>query len=77
MSGEDKPLLCLAHPLQLSIDPSVCLIKNLAWTKPSDIGCSEGFFDDFTTLEKIMEGLELNYWYNNDYTTTKVNGRLN
>ena len=72
MSGEDKPLLCLAHPLQLSVDPSVCLIKNLAWTKPSNLGFKEGFFDDFSTLKDIMEGLELNYWYNNDYTKTQL-----
>ena len=25
-------LLCVAHPLQISVDPSVCLIKNNVWT---------------------------------------------
>jgi hypothetical protein len=25
-------LLCIAHPLQISVDPSVCLIKNSVWT---------------------------------------------
>jgi hypothetical protein len=26
-------LLCLAHPLQVSIDPTVCLITNPLWAK--------------------------------------------
>jgi len=35
---EDKgePLLCLAHPLQVSIDPTVCLITNPLWAKGID-----------------------------------------
>ena len=28
-----NPLLCLAHPLQVSIDPTVCLITNPLWAK--------------------------------------------
>ena len=74
MGGEDKPLLCLAHPLQLSIDPSVCLIKNEAWINPSSLGLDEGTFDDFSTLKSIMEGIpkNSNYWYNDDYTTTQL-----
>jgi hypothetical protein len=34
ISTKDKdgnPLLCLAHPLQVSMDPSVCLIQNNLW----------------------------------------------
>jgi hypothetical protein len=27
----EKPLLCLAHPLQISVDPTVCLIKANLW----------------------------------------------
>lgn len=27
----DKSLLCLAYPLQVSVDPSICLIKNNFW----------------------------------------------
>jgi len=68
MGGEDKPLLCLAHPLQLSIDPSVCLIKNDAWLNPSNLGFEEGFTDDFDTLTGILNGLKTNYWYNNNFT---------
>jgi len=32
-NGDGKPLLCLAHPLQVSIDPTVCLITNPIWAK--------------------------------------------
>jgi len=61
MSKEDEPLLCLAHPLQLSVDPSICLIKNDSWQKPSSLGFDSGFGDDFSTLKNIMEGLKTNY----------------
>jgi hypothetical protein len=30
--SEAKDLLCVAHPLQISVDPSICLIKNNVWT---------------------------------------------
>ena len=33
---KDKPLLCLAHPLQVSVDPTVCLITNSLWAKGID-----------------------------------------
>ena len=41
---EDKgePLLCLAHPLQVSVDPTVCLITNSLWAKGID-------FEDINT----------------------------
>ena len=29
----DKDLLCLAHPIQISVDPSICLLGNSIWTK--------------------------------------------
>jgi len=28
IDGKNEPLLCLYHPLQISVDPSICLIKN-------------------------------------------------
>jgi hypothetical protein len=31
----DKDLLCLAHPIQISVDPTVCLLGNSIWTKIS------------------------------------------
>jgi hypothetical protein len=32
---EGNKLLCLAHPLQLSVDPTICYIKNPVWTNIS------------------------------------------
>jgi hypothetical protein len=72
MTGADKPLLCLGHPLQLSVDPSICLIKNDAWLNPSNLGFEEGTFDDFDTLYNILNGLKTNYWYNDDYTKQQL-----
>jgi len=33
---KSEELLCLAHPLQVSVDPSVCLIKSPLWYESSD-----------------------------------------
>jgi len=30
-AGKKEPLLCVAHPTQISVDPSVCLIKSPIW----------------------------------------------
>ena len=30
-NGQNDPLLCVAHPLQVSVDPSICLIKSPLW----------------------------------------------
>ena len=41
----DKKLLCLAHPLQLSVDPTICYIKNPVWTNisnPSSVNTNNG-----------------------------------
>ena len=35
-SPTQKPLLCLGHPLQISVDPTICLIGNDTWTKLPD-----------------------------------------
>jgi hypothetical protein len=72
MGGEDKPLLCLGHVLQLSTDPSICLIKNDAWLTPSNLGFKEGFTDDFDTLTDILNGLKTSYWNNNNFTTQQL-----
>jgi hypothetical protein len=31
ITSDGTPLLCIAHPLQVSVDPSVCLIKSPLW----------------------------------------------
>jgi hypothetical protein len=67
MEHPGAPLLCLGDKLQLSTNPSVCLIKNTAWNNPADLGFDEGFSDDFSTLKKVMETLTKNYWYDGSY----------
>jgi hypothetical protein len=32
-TGSASPLLCLAHPLQVSVDPTICLVTNTIWAK--------------------------------------------
>ena len=71
MEHPGAPLLCLGDKLQMSTNPSVCLIKNMAWNNPADLGFEEGFSDDFSTLKKVMENLDKNYWYNDTYTDTQ------
>jgi hypothetical protein len=71
MEHPGNPLLCLGDKLQLSTNPSVCLIKNTAWSNPADLGFDEGFSDDFSTLVKVMDTLTKNYWYNDTYVDTQ------
>jgi murein DD-endopeptidase MepM/ murein hydrolase activator NlpD len=56
-SGED--LLCLSHPLQLSTNPAVCLIKNYKWTYPSFYF---GVKADSEALTNVMDGLSSEYF---------------
>jgi putative chitinase len=35
--NDNNSLLALAHPLQISVDPRVCLIKNMTWVKGINI----------------------------------------
>jgi hypothetical protein len=37
VTSDGKPLLCIAHPLQVSVDPSVCVIKSPYWYKDSGV----------------------------------------
>ena len=61
----DGCLLALAHPLELSVDPSVCLIKNNLWTNgikfvPVDTNTS-------TTSSNVKYGtanIDENFWRN-------------
>ena len=48
----NQDLLCLAHPLQLSVDPTICIIGNSAWSnvkKPTSIvnGGNDVFDEEF------------------------------
>lgn len=66
MGGEDKELLCLAHPLQLSIDPSICLIKNDSWLDPSSLGFDKEFTNKYDTLKNTMSSLKTKYFSPNN-----------
>lgn len=71
MGGENEPLQCLAHRLQLSVDPSICLIKNDLWQNPESQGLNltDTFFDanDFSTLKNLMEGMKTKFFADNSY----------
>jgi hypothetical protein len=42
-TGTSDPLLCLAHPLQVSVDPTTCLVTNNIWAKGVDFtGINDG-----------------------------------
>ena len=59
---EDKgePLLCLAHPLQVSVDPTICLITNPLWAKGIDFeGVDDG--DENETLNPYNDEAEIIY----------------
>ena len=66
-AGND--LLCLAHPLQLSVDPTICYIKNPVWTNisiPTSINVNNGddviqasnndnYYPTLDTLNKLAQ----------------------
>ena len=49
----DGYLLCLAHPLQLSVDPTVCIIKNPVWANGFKINPSTIIPDEATSANLI------------------------
>ena len=50
-TGSSSPLLCLAHPLQVSVDPTICLITNNLWAKGVDFtGIDDGNKNGFPGL---------------------------
>jgi hypothetical protein len=47
----NKDLLCLAHPLQISVDPSICLVGNDLWSNIKDTSQPKDSSDSgFTTV---------------------------
>jgi GH24 family phage-related lysozyme (muramidase) len=66
MDNPNRPLLCLGNPLQLSVNPAVCLIKNDAWLNPeASLGVKLPY--DPTTLKGIITNLKQSYWYGTNY----------
>lgn len=52
LTGEGY-LLCLAHPLQLSVDPSVCVIKSPVWANGFKVNPSTVIPDEATTANLV------------------------
>jgi len=65
MENPKAPLLCLGNPLQLSVNPAVCVIKNEAWLNPDSLGIK--FSYDPATLKGIITNLKQSYWYGSNY----------
>jgi hypothetical protein len=78
MDSPGSDLLCQAHPLQLSVNPTVCLIKNKAWLNPAAVGFADNFWDDYEWLQDVTggdvnsKGLQKTYWYNDSYDKTQL-----
>jgi hypothetical protein len=49
----DGYLLCLAHPLQLSVDPTVCIIKNPVWANGFKVNPNTIIPDEATSANLI------------------------
>jgi hypothetical protein len=72
MSNPGSPLLCLGSVFQVSTNPFICQIKNNAYENPENLGYDEGTFGDFSTIKRIIQGLEKPYWFGNDFTNKQL-----
>jgi hypothetical protein len=54
----EEDLLCLAHPLQISVDPTVCLIGNSAWSNVQKPTGTTG-----STIPKVRDILNIGNTY--------------
>jgi hypothetical protein len=71
--GINVPLYCTGHPLQISTDPSICLIKNMNWSDPANLGLNISE-SDFSTTKSIMSTLTQDYWKDGIYDDTQQLG---
>ena len=59
----ESSLLCLAHPLQVSIDPTVCLITNPLWAGGIDTtGVNDGANNGAPSLSEYREAIKEIYY---------------
>ena len=71
-SAGGQPLLCLGHTLQLSTNPSICLIANPAWENPSEnLGISSTYGNRFKTFIQTAISKNKGYFYNNEWQENK------
>jgi LAS superfamily LD-carboxypeptidase LdcB len=69
ITSNGSPLLCLGDYIQISTNPSVCLIANNAWLDPAkNLGITNAESND--TLKKFISaalGQKKGYFYNDDF----------
>lgn len=69
ITSDGSPLLCLGDYIQISTNPSVCLIANNAWLDPAtNLGITNAETND--TLTKFITaalGQKKGYFYNDDF----------
>jgi len=76
-TNEPKELLCLGHPYQISMDPTICLIKNLEFstaikaTAAAAEGDTEAAVEAGNTANEVIEGIPKS---DNFLTELKDNG---
>ena len=64
-----QPLLCLGNKLQLSTDPSVCLIANYAWQDPkNNLGIEYSGNTRFDSFFKAAKKQNKGYFYKDDFS---------
>jgi len=69
ITSDGSPLLCLGDQIQISTNPSICLIANNAWLDPAkNLGVTNAKTND--TLTKFISaalGQKKGYFYNDDF----------
>jgi len=76
---EGDPLLCLGNKFQLSTDPTICQIKNMAWTNLASLGLSvEAFLQatDTETLKSLMNTMTENFLQDPDNKQLGIIGNI-
>ena len=66
--SEGRDSLCLGNILQLSVDPTICLIKNPVWSNPVK---TLNLPSEINGLPNIIKNIPSNYWQG-DYTTNSL-----
>jgi hypothetical protein len=62
---EGDPLLCLGNKFQLSTDPTICQIKNMAWSNLKNLGLNKLADDagtDTKNIKKLMDSIKEDYF---------------
>jgi len=69
VTSDGLPLLCLGDQIQISTNPSVCLIANQAWTDPAkNLGIQDAKNDSLKKFINAAVASNKGYFYQGDYT---------